>query len=70
VALDAVGQVYGDVSAIANANGLSVGMNDRRVIAECVAQRTRIVTGDRRQARLAELVATARDVPVEVLIAN
>jgi predicted nucleic acid-binding protein len=70
VSLDEVGQIYGDVSAIANANGLAVGMNDRWVITECVTQRTRLVTGDRRQARLAELVALARDVPLEVLIAD
>ena len=70
VALDEMGQVYGDVSAIAHANGLSVGMNDRWVIAECVTQRTRLVTGDRRQGELAELVAVSRDIPVEVLVAD
>lgn len=56
VSLDEVGEAYGDVSAAARANGIALGTNDRWIIAECVTQRARLVTGDRQQARLAELM--------------
>jgi predicted nucleic acid-binding protein len=70
VSLDAVGQAYGDVSAIATENGVALGMNDRWIIAECVTQRARLVTGDRQQARLAELVAEHLGGAFEVVIAD
>jgi predicted nucleic acid-binding protein len=70
VSLDAVGQAYGDVSATASDNGLAVGMNDRWIIAECITQRARLVTGDRRQARLAELVAERLGGAFEVVVAD
>lgn len=56
VSMDDIGQAYGSVSAIAAANGVGLGMNDRWIIAECVTQGAGLVTGDRRQARVAELV--------------
>lgn len=70
VSLDEVGQAYGDVSATASENGIGLGMNDRWVIAECVTQRARLVTGDRAQARLAALVATRSGVAFDVVIAD
>jgi predicted nucleic acid-binding protein len=70
VSLDAVGQAYGDVSAIATENGVALGMNDRWIIAECVTQRARLVTGDRRQARFAELVAEHLGDAFEVVVAD
>ena len=57
VSLDEVGVAYGDVSALASDEGIALGMNDRWIIAECVTQRARLVTGDRQQAHLAELVS-------------
>jgi hypothetical protein len=59
VPLDDLGLAYGAVSAIAVANGVAIGMNDRWIIAECVTQGAGLVTGDRRQAQLAELVAAS-----------
>jgi predicted nucleic acid-binding protein len=70
VSLDAVGQAYGDDTAIATENGVALGMNDRWIIAECVTQRARLVTGDRRQARLAELVAEHLGDAFEVLVVD
>ena len=70
VSLDAVGQAYGDVSAIATESGVALGMNDRWIIAECVTQRARLVTGDRQQARLAELVAEHLGDAFEVVVAD
>ncbi len=70
VQLDEVGTVYGSVSAVANANGLALGMNDRWVIAECVTQRAHLVTGDRRQARLAELVTAGLNDAFEVVLTD
>ena len=70
MALDAVGQAYGDVSAMASANDMAVGMNDRWVIAECITQQARLVTGDRRQARLAQLVAGRLGDVFEVVVAD
>ncbi|MGK0275254.1 MAG: putative nucleic acid-binding protein [Ilumatobacter sp.] len=57
VSLHEVGRAYGDVSAVATEAGMSIGMNDRWIIAECVSQGARLVTADRRQAQLGELVA-------------
>lgn len=56
VPLDDVGEAYGSISAMAGTNGIALGMNDRWVIAECITQGVDLVTGDRRQAQLAELV--------------
>ena len=56
VPLDELGLAYGAVSAMATANGVTLGMNDRWIIAECMTQGAGLVTGDRRQAELAELV--------------
>lgn len=69
-ALDDVGQTYGDVSATASANDLTLGMNDRWIIAECVVLGARLVTGDRRQARVAELFAARFGRPIAVVVAD
>ncbi len=65
VSLDEVGEAYGDVSGLAIREGIALGMNDRWIIAECVTQGARLVTGDRRQARLAELVSGMDTVVVD-----
>lgn len=70
VSLDEVGEAYGDVSAVASVNSMALGMNDRWIIAECVAQRAHLVTGDRRQARLAQLVAAGLGDVFEVIVAE
>jgi predicted nucleic acid-binding protein len=69
-ALDEVGQAYGDVCATASANELSLGVNDRWIIAECAVLRARLVTGDRRQAQLAELVGARLGQTIGVVIAD
>jgi len=69
-ALDEVGQIYGDVSAMASANELRLGMNDRWIIAESVVLGARLVTGDRRQAHLAELVGARRAEPLDIIVAD
>ena len=57
VSLDDVGTAYGDVSALARDHDIALATNDRWIIAECVTQQADLVTGDRRQAQLAELAA-------------
>ena len=70
VPLDDVGQAYADVSAIATHSDVAIGMNDRWIIAECVTQGAGLVTGDRRQARLAELVVEQSVGSFDVVIAD
>jgi len=68
VSLHEVGRAYGDVSAMATEAGMSIGMNDRWIIAECISQRTRLVTADRRQAQLSELVADHSQLEFDVVL--
>ncbi|HQZ33076.1 MAG TPA: PIN domain-containing protein [Ilumatobacteraceae bacterium] len=50
---------YGDASAAATAGGLRLGMNDRWIVAECVAFGAILVTCDETQARLAAVCENA-----------
>lgn len=68
VPLHDVGNAYGEVSAIATANSVATGMNDRWIIAECMTQAAGLITADRRQARLAELVAEQSAADFDVVL--
>jgi predicted nucleic acid-binding protein len=68
VSLHEVGRAYGDVSAMATDAGMSIGMNDRWIIAECISQGTRLVTADRRQAQLGELVVDHSKLKFDVVL--
>lgn len=67
--LDELGRLYGIVSAVSAAPELRTGMNDRWVIAECLALDTELVTCDRSQAHLVDAVAEALGVnPVATFV--
>ncbi len=66
--LDELARLYGLVSAISAEPELRSGMNDRWIVAECLAYGSDLVTADHRQARLAE--AAARAVGATISITN
>ena len=68
--LDELARLYGIVSATSTEPSLRAGMNDRWVVAECLAFGTGLVTADARQARLATTVADQTGLPLTVTLAE
>ncbi len=68
--LDELSELYGAVSATSAQPELRAGMNDRWVIAECLAYRSGLVTGDQRQARLAGAAAATAGISLDVTLVD
>ena len=70
VEFDELARLYGVVSATSAKPELRAGMNDRWVVAECLAFGVALVTSDVRQARLATAVAGDAGLQLSVTIAT
>jgi predicted nucleic acid-binding protein len=66
--IDELARLYGVVSAASAQPDLRAGMNDRWVIAECLAFGAGLVTADARQSRLATAVAEQSGFPLPVTL--